>query len=370
MVVPESAESAEWRACQTGDKSPWLGDIRVSSAKYAWPKRFSRLFYGAGVLDNIAKEPWLLGLVPPALWGIWRTIKARVDTWDGMVSHWLLPSALLVEMAKRHSPPHLAVAHSGDVHLLGRLPFGRHLAARIVRSSDHVGFVSGQLRGEFLSLLNGQTRTLAEGKTSVTPLGVDVEELRPPAPRATLRQELKLAGYVVLYLGRLVSIKGVDVLINGLVGQPGVHLVIAGDGPLRRELERLAWRKRVKTSFLGWVGPKERSALFRACDLVVLPSRQLPSGRHEGLPLVLVEALAAGCPIVASDTGAMGELIQHGKTGLLVLPDRPSDLGLAIRRLRDEPVWASQMGAEGRERVKERRWPEVVALYENLLGVG
>jgi glycosyltransferase involved in cell wall biosynthesis len=102
-------------------------------------------------------------------------------------------------------------------------------------------------------------------------------------------------------------------------------------------------------------------------DVVVVPSRVLADGRHEGLPLVLIEALAAGRPVIASDTGATAELIEHGCSGLLVPPDNAHALGEAMDRIRRNSELAAGLSAAGRERATGRNWDKLVKLYENLI---
>jgi glycosyltransferase involved in cell wall biosynthesis len=123
----------------------------------------------------------------------------------------------------------------------------------------------------------------------------------------------------------------------------------------------------VNARFLGWVGPELRAELLGAVDVVVLPSRVLPDGRHEGLPLVVIEALAAGRPVIASDTGATSELIEHGRSGLLVPPENARALGEAINRIFRDPQLIDRLVSAGREKAMGRNWDELVELYENLI---
>ncbi|MCP4199255.1 MAG: glycosyltransferase family 4 protein, partial [Proteobacteria bacterium] len=331
VVAPAPPGRADW-----GQGAPWLEGVRVFGAPYAWPRCLQRLFYGAGVLDNIAQNPVVAGLVPGAVGSLAWTTGSRMGFWNAVLSHWLVPSALIAGLVRKRNSTvrHLGLAHSADVHLLKKLPMGHWLATAVVRSTDHLGFVSNGLREEFLATLDPVESEKARARSSVTPMGIDCKSLVSTISRQAARRKLKVAGYAVLFVGRLVPIKGVGVLLEAAANKDELQVIIAGDGPSRGALERQARERGVNARFLGWIGPEQRTELFQAVDVVVVPSRVLADGRHEGLPLVLIEALAAGRPVIASDTGAAAELIEHGRTGLLVPPENAQALRGAMDLIR------------------------------------
>jgi glycosyltransferase involved in cell wall biosynthesis len=146
----------------------------------------------------------------------------------------------------------------------------------------------------------------------------------------------------LLALGRLHPNKGFDVLLRALARLPGVHLSLAGEGPERAALERLAREAGIadRTAFLGW--RQDTGALLRACDVFVCPSR------HEPLGNVVLEAWSAARPVVASAVHGPVELIREGETGLLVPKEDPGALAAAIAGLLAEPARAARLGAAGR----------------------
>lgn len=121
-------------------------------------------------------------------------------------------------------------------------------------------------------------------------------------------------GKTILTICRLVPWKGVDSLIRILAGMPDVRLVIAGDGPLRKELEVLAEQTGVsdRVVFMGNISKKMVVSCLKQADLFVLNSS------YEGLPHVVLEAMNTGVPVVATDAGGTKEVVENGKTGLLV----------------------------------------------------
>ncbi|CAA7619905.1 glycosyltransferase [Magnetospirillum sp. UT-4] len=163
---------------------------------------------------------------------------------------------------------------------------------------------------------------------------------------------------LIVALGRLHRNKAFDVLIKAVAAVPDVYLWIAGEGPLRGELEALASHLGAisRVRFLGW--RDDVAALYAAADLFVCPSR------HEPLGNVVIEAWAQGVPVVAAASQGPTQLITDGIDGILVPVDDAAAMGLAIRRVLFERGLAENLGAAGR-RAYEDRFTEqaVVARY-------
>ena len=153
---------------------------------------------------------------------------------------------------------------------------------------------------------------------------------------------------LVLTVARLHEQKGHEHLIRAAVLVPGAFFVIAGDGPERERLESLVRESGIeeRVRFLGQ--RSDVGALLAASDLVVLPSL------YEGLPLSVLEAMAAGKPVIATSVGGVGEAIRDGESGLLVRPADPSALAAAIQGLLSDPIRAQRLGNAGRETVREQ----------------
>lgn len=152
------------------------------------------------------------------------------------------------------------------------------------------------------------------------------------------------------YVGRLENPKkGIDVLLEAAaelrMRRPDARIVIAGDGPSRRELERAALEKGLKdmVRFLGVC--EDPGSLYPLLDIFVLPSR------WEGFGVVLLEAMASGLPVVATRVGGIIDVVREGATGILVPPEDAGSLRNGLLTLLEDPSAAGRMGACGRERV-------------------
>ena len=148
---------------------------------------------------------------------------------------------------------------------------------------------------------------------------------------------------LILALGRLHENKAFDVLFEALVKVPNAYLWLAGEGPLRKKLEKQAERIGVKprVRFLGWRRDKE--ALFAAADILVCPSR------HEPLGNVIIEAWAQGVPVVAADSSGPKGLITDGQTGMLFPVNDANALANAMNRLIGSPVLGKRLIEKGKE---------------------
>ena len=241
-------------------------------------------------------------------------------------------------------------------------PFLRRVlarAARIVVSSPRLAEHAVELR-DF------------QDKCVVIPFGIDADRLaRTPQVDARVAAiEREHPGPRVLFVGRLVPYKGVDVLLEAM-RHVQATAVIVGDGPLRSPLEAAAARLGLsaRVRFLGHVADDEVVAHMHACDLFVLPSVT----RAETFGVVQLEAMACGKPVVSTNlpTGVPW-VNRHGETGLVVEPGDVSELGGALNRLVEDPALRMRLGAHARQRVEEtftveRMTSKSAALYRDVV---
>ncbi len=223
-------------------------------------------------------------------------------------------------------------AHSGAAATL------YHWADRLMRPLTTVTIcVSDHARARGL-----EARTCTADQTAVIPNAVEIE----PAPAAKRDREPP----VLLAVGRLKAPKDFMTLVRGLALLPpgSVDALIVGEGPdraaLEAEIRRLGIGDRVRL-----VGERrDVPELLAGADLFVLPSAS------EGMPVSVLEAMAAGLPVVGSRVGGVPELVVDGETGLLVEPGDPEALAAAIGRLVADPELRRQLGDAGRERAQRR----------------
>jgi glycosyltransferase involved in cell wall biosynthesis len=281
-----------------------------------------------------------------ALPSLWRAIRAERPaifhahlSWPlackfGVLAAWLARVPAIVGTA------HLYV----ELQAKWRPPLMLRPLRRIIAVSDEV-------RARYAEELRVPPRQLAVVRNGITVPRV----VRPPDP--VLRAELVRGrpDYVVLTPARLHDQKGHKFLLAAAAQVPDATFVLAGDGPLRAELEAQARELGIaeRCVFLGH--RSDVPDLLAAADLLVLPSL------WEGLPISVLEAMAAQRPVVATAIGGTDEAVTHEAGGLLVPPCDVDALASAIRRLRADPALAHRLAVAGRERAEREFSSEVMA---------
>ena len=228
--------------------------------------------------------------------------------------------------------------------------------ARKVERADGVICISEYTRSQLMYL----TGTDHWAKLRVVHCGTDLAryQYRPPPPPG--------GGLSVLCVARLAPQKGLDVLVSAIgalvEGGTDVHLTIVGSGPLEASLRRSAERRGVaqRVSFAGAVGQDDMADYYARADIFCLPSFA------EGLPIVLMEAMATGRPVVATRVMGVPELVEDGVSGLLVAPGNVDELAGALGKLAGSPGLRESFGRAGRaqsgagfrrRRAAPPRWP-------------
>jgi glycosyltransferase involved in cell wall biosynthesis len=266
------------------------------------------------------------------------------------------------------------VVHTFHGHVLrgyfgriGTLVF-RTIETALARVTDRLVAVSPEVRDELVSL-----GVAPASKFSVIRLGIELEpRVAFDGDPVEVRRRLGIAAdrFVVGWFGRMTAVKRTDDLLDAVAAlrERGVDalLLLVGDGSDRERLEERAHELGLARSclFLGY--QEDVAAWYAICDAVVLTSAS------EGTPVTIIEALAAGRPVVASRVGGVPDVVDEGETGFLVGVGDTRAMAERLETLARDPGLRASMGAEGRERMLsryavERLVDDVDALYRELL---
>jgi glycosyltransferase involved in cell wall biosynthesis len=241
----------------------------------------------------------------------------------------------------------------------------RALNVTAFRRSDHVVATFESLRDEIVTrwrVPEGRVTAILNGAAETFTNGV-------PSDRSTTPSPLQLNGKTpdfkryCLFVGRLTPRKGPDFVVRALAeAEPDVSCVFAGDGPMRTEVEKLAKRLGVedRVAFLGNVEPAGLAPLYANAELLILPTVSDTS------PMVVMEAMACGTPVLATSVAGLPSLVEDWETGFLVHPDNVGELAVALRFLMHDPELRKNMSEKARMRVAERfLWSRVAKQYEH-----
>jgi len=271
----------------------------------------------------------------------------------------------------RHRP---VVVHTFHGHVLrgyfgpvGTLVF-RAIETALARTTDRLIAVSPEVRDELVAL-----GVAPASKFSIVRLGLELERrvaFEGDASELRRRHGIPLESFVVGWFGRMTAVKQTDALLTTLAGlrerDVDAVLLLVGDGDDRARLEERAHELGLARSvlFLGY--QEDVAPWFALCDAVALTSAS------EGTPATVIEALAAGRPVVSTNVGGLSDVVTEGETGFLVPPGDTEALAARLEILAHDPERRAAMGALGRERVLrryavERLVDDVDALYRELL---
>ncbi len=345
--------------------------MRVYRFSYFFPSRLERLCYGGGILPNIKRSVLarlqLPFLVAAELFSLF-AVAAREKP-DIIHAHWILPQGFTAALAgKLLKIPVVITAHAGDVFPLNK-PLFRMLSKFSLNAASAVTVNS--------SFTKAAVEKIASRTAKVIPMGVDLKlfSSSTASAAAAIRKKCGVGRNekMLLFVGRLAEKKGVRYLIAAMASvlkrYPNCKLVIVGDGPEKAALAGQSQQLGLSSSvvFAGSIPNQQLPSFYRAADVFVLPSIVDKSGDTEGLGVVLLEAIAAGTPVVASKVGGIPDIVIDNKTGLLAEQKNPGRLAAAITSLLESPQLGKRLAASARKHIeKAYSWDRVAGQFASI----
>ena len=250
-----------------------------------------------------------------------RMPQARFDLID---AHYFYPDGVAAaRLARDLKLPLLITGRGTDLTLIPQSPHARARIQQAARQASALITVCEDLKDRLVALGEPASRIVALRN------GVDLKRFSP-GDRERARARLGLDGFTLLSVGSLIPRKGHDLIIQALAQLPDTQLLIAGSGPMRAELERIAAESGVasRVRFLGEIAHDALSDAYRAADIFVLASSR------EGWANVLLEALASGTPVVATNVNGTPEVLRDPALSVMVEQRSAPALAEAIRGLR------------------------------------
>jgi glycosyltransferase involved in cell wall biosynthesis len=267
---------------------------------------------------------------------------------DVIHTHFVLPSGVVAwRLARRYKIPYVITCHGSDIpgynpdrfEYLHRVL--RPLWMRIVAGASSLTSPSEFLAGLIKQRVDLPVRVIPYGYDPATPVG------------ATRRN-------LVLVVTRLFPRKGVQRFIEAIPSlNKDWEYVIAGDGPYLPQLKEQAERLGAPVRFIGFVDSQTLRSYYEQARIFVFPSVR------ENFPMVLIEAMDAGCAVVTTDADGCGEVV--GKAGIVVAKDSARQIRSALKNLMDNPALCADLGEQARRRVDLFRWTRLSGLYRSVL---
>ncbi len=343
-------------------------DDRVTIHRFDYfPGKGKKLAYGSGILANLQASKWLYLQVPFFLLAFFISLLrlTRQIRPDVIHAHWVIPTGLVaILVGKILKIPVVTTIHGGDAFSL-QSPILQWLKKVTFRNSAAWTSNTHATAAAVCGAENISPPT-------VIPMGVDVE-LFSSGDRTKYRVGLGDEDQIILFVGRLVKKKGCEVLIRAfqLVNcyyTRRVVLWIVGDGEEKTALINLTNELGVSeyVSFIGKVPNNMLPATYAGADLFVAPSIEDCKGDTEGQGVVLLEAMASGTTVIASQVGGIEEVIEDKVTGWLVEPGNAETLAKVIRSSLNAAGSGSGVVEQARKRVQMYNWPVIADQFIDL----
>lgn len=320
-----------------------MDGMKVYRFPYFWPAKYQRLCYEGGILPNL-KRSNLAKIQVPLLFlsELFYAMKLiRKEKIDIIHSHWIIPSGLVGAFCKRIlRKKHILTIHAAGLFGLKKFPFKRKITDFIVKHCDRITVVSSYIYEELLNLIQPKFVNNIKTRIKIVSMGVNTALFRPNVDKSKLKikYNIKIEN-VLLFIGRLVEKKGLSYLIQAMPKivskSPNTELIICGDGPLRKDLEQLVKKMHLEKfiRFTGYVTGQKKIDYFSLSDILIVPSIVTQSGDTEGLPVVILEGLAAGKAVVASNVSGVKDIIKEGYNGFLVKQKDPAIIAEKVLEL-------------------------------------
>ena len=333
---------------------------------------------GRGILPALKENPLRLGLIPFFLYFQFRALDqhCRRNKPDLVYAHWFMtPAIISYFVCKRLGIPLVFTTHASDISVLKNIPFARNLIAKVLNYASHYTAVSNRTANKMKAYFSTQEwDNHYEKKLSIIPMGTELATQK--LPKAKHEELLTSSGIdtskeYILCMGRLSEKKGFKYLIEAYSllsakQKEKYQLVIAGDGQLLDDLKaRASGYKSIV--FPGYVSGDLKSVLLSNAAVFILPSIIDDSGDSEGLPVVMMEALAKGRIVIATDVSGAEEVLTKD-TGILVKQKSPNELMEALNTLLSlHKRQKLEMQKHAKELAKNFQWSKIANQHLKIL---
>lgn len=356
-----------------------MDGLKIYRFPYFYPFKYQKLYRDGGIVYNF-KNSYLAKIEVPLFFlsELFYAFKIiRKEKIDAIYSHWLIPQGLIGAICKIiFKTLHLSTVHAAGVFGLERLPFKRKIGNFIVKNSDKITVVSSYIGERLSGLISPELKKDIEKKMIILPMGVDVQLFQNTNDKSELLSKYKIhSKFNLLFLGRLAKKKGIPYLIKAmpkiLSRTKDVNLILCGNGYLRKELEQLVEKMGLEkyVKFIGFVANKEKIDFISLANILIVPSVVIRSGETEGLPVVILEGLAAGKPIIASDVSGVKDVIKDGENGLLVKQKNPEQIAEKVLKLLDDKELREKFSKNALKTSKKYDWEVIGGEYQKIIRI-
>lgn len=350
-------------------RSEELDGIKIHRFPYFFPFALQKLCYGSGIPANIrhsllARFQLPFFFLSQLFFLVWLIKKEKINIVN---SHWMIAQGLNGALVRKFLRiPQILKIHAAGLFALKRFLLGKYIARFIVRNSNCIIAESSFIKSELDKLIGYDTKAI------ICPMGIDTNTF-VPKDQVELRKKYDIrTKYILLFVGRLVEKKGVEYLIDAMKiitrKLLDIKLLIIGTGILEKKLKDKVEKLNLSSSisFLGVMKHEDLIDYYNICDLVILPSIFDKYGETEGMPAVVLETMACGKPLIASNIDGVPDLVKDEYNGLLTNPKDAWDIADKIIKALTQ-VNLKEMGERARQTALSYDCKEVGREYKDIL---
>lgn len=328
-----------------------LEGIKVKRYRYIYPDFLAQIS-GHGIVAKIKKNKSLILLVPLFFFFQFISTVIAIKNYkpDILLANWIIPQGVIALLIKTFYAPSLKMilySLGGDVGLLQKNIFLKYLGSIILQKADRIVVVSSFLKNRLSELY-----PLYKDKISIIPLGVNEKRFE----ECLLKKDKKETEKILLFLGRLEEKKGVKYLLEAIkkVSKYYPHLIlkVCGDGTEKKFLIEMGRKLEIEKNvlFTGSLPHSKTPEYFKEALVFIAPSVNLTDDL-EGLPTVVLEAIAAKVPVITTDAGGITDIIENYKTGIIVPQKSVDELSSRIIELIEKPDLRKSLADNAYERL-------------------
>src|SRR3989344_2921773 len=318
-----------------------FGNVKIKRFTY-FPIKFQTLTEGGGLASNMEKNILSYIQLPFFLLSMFFKLIREIKNHDVIFAQWALAGMVAVFAGFFFKKPVILTTRGADVNMSLKNPVFKKILVAVMRCCNHITSNNEDL----IKKVN----ELGIKNTTVVRNGVDTDRFKP-GDKTELRKKLGLPlnKKIIIYIGWFIERKGVKYLVSAMpkiiMGHKNTHFLLIGEGIMRAEIEKQIETLGIKefTQLTGAKLPAEVPDWLCAADILILPSMA------EGFPNVVLEAMASGVSVVATNVSGTPELLKDGFNGYLIEPKNPEQIAEKINKILETPETAEKMGKNGRQ---------------------
>lgn len=350
-------------------------NLKIKRFRYFYPLKYQKLGYG--ILPNIKKNKFLiLQVLFFNISYLINSIKiAKKEKIDIVNTQWIIPSGIIGAILKKlYGIKHICTIHAGGILMLNRLPFRKTITKFIAKNTDYFVIVSTHGKEMLLNTVPSNLKESVKNKIKIISMGIYTKNFKYIKDKNKLRERNNIKSkHVLLFVGRLAGKKGVKYLLKSMPEiikkLKDVELLIMGDGPLKEDILKLTKKLKLekKVKFLGYVVGKKRNEYLSLSDILIIPSIVTKEGDTEGLPVVIMEGMATGLPIITTNVGGIKDIIKNNQNGILIQEKNSKQIAENVIKLINNKKFMEKLSKNALLTSKNYDWDIIGEKNKNLL---